>query len=61
MPTEGGEYHANIRPWYGHAGDIRLDVTKKRVGKDRNIVQVPWVLGIRVHGMCLKSRHSATR
>jgi hypothetical protein len=59
MPTEGGEYHADIRPWYSHAGDIRLDVTKKRVRENRNVVQVPWVLGIRVHRMCLKSRHSA--
>lgn len=61
MPTEGGEYHANIRPRYSHARDIRLDVTEKRVRDNRNVVQVPWVLGIRVHWMRLKSRHSAAR
>ena len=41
MPTKRGEYHTDIRPWYGHARYVRLDISKKRVGKYWNVVQVP--------------------
>src|SRR5260221_9733979 len=61
MPTKRGEYHTDIRPRYGHPGDVRFDVSKKRVGEYRNVVQVPWVLGIWVHRVCLQSGHSTTR
>lgn len=52
MPTESREHHPNIRPRHRHTGDIRLDVAKKRVRENGNVVQVPRVLGIRVHRMC---------
>lgn len=61
MPTESGEHHADISPRHRHAGDIRLDVTKKRVRENGNVVQIPRVLGIRVHRMCFESRHCAVR
>ena len=58
MPTESGKGHSDIRPGDGHSGYIRFDKTEEGISKDGNVVQVPWVLGVLVHRVSLKCRHS---
>ena len=58
MPTKGRKGHSDVRPGDGHSGNIRFDKTKEGISKNRNVVQVPRILGVLVHRVCLECGHS---
>lgn len=59
VPAESRETHANVKPWYHHSRDVRLDVTEERVLKDGNVVKVGWVARVLVLGVTLACRETA--
>ena len=61
MPTERREQHSYVSPWNCHTGNVRLNVTKKGIWKDRNIVQIPGVATIRIQWMRLHRRHGTMK
>jgi hypothetical protein len=57
VPAKSGKNHANISPRYCHARYIRLDESKKRFRHDRDVVEIPRILGVLIEGMSLHGRH----
>lgn len=53
VPAKGREAHADVKPWYHHSRDVRVDVTEERVWKDWNVVEVGWVSRVLVLGVTL--------
>jgi hypothetical protein len=61
VPTKSRKGHPDVRPGYSHSGYIRFDETKKGISENWDVVQIPGILGILVHRVCLKRGHSTTR
>ena len=61
MPAESRKDHSDVRPRNSHSGDVRFDETEKGIGKNGDVIYVPWILRVLVHGMCFKCGHGARR
>lgn len=59
VPSESGKDHPDIYPRHSHARNVGLDVPEKRSVHDRQVVEVPAITRVGLHGVGLEGRKAA--